>query len=146
MSDNFCPILVLLYYTVPLISCTASSPCLVEVPDSCVSMIPGYHSIQTHISSNTVDKTANTLTLSVINGSAIFIILACRGTLKQRQQNRPFRQAYGELGELRSFLPGVPFVCMSATVTADTLLAVSTSLNLQSTLILTVDINKSNIR
>ena len=35
---------------------------------------------------------------------------------------------------------------MSATVTADTLRAVSTSLNLQSPLILTVDINKSNIR
>lgn len=57
-----------------------------------------------------------------------------------------FREAYGQLGQLRAFIRNAPFVCLSATATSEVIRNVSSSLCLDAPAIIRVEINKRNIR
>lgn len=56
-----------------------------------------------------------------------------------------FRSAYGQLGQLRAFVRNVPFVCLSATATNDTIDYIQSALNLANAHVVKYSINKLNI-
>lgn len=60
-------------------------------------------------------------------------------------QEKAFRESYGQLGQLRAYLKDVPFVCLSATAPKTVVNKVTTSLRLVSPNIIEVEINKVNI-
>ena len=56
-----------------------------------------------------------------------------------------FRECYGRLGELKAYLKGVPFVCMSATAPESVIASVSKSLQLVTPNLVKVQVKVQNI-